>query len=346
MNVRLADATDSKRLDAYVRGHRAGSLFHLAAWREMVADVAPHEPYVLVAEHEDGAIRGFVPLFHVRSLLGGETLVSVPYAVYGGILAEDRAARDGLVVAATDLADRLGVRHLELRQVEGVVDPPRPLKTSNLYVTFVRELPHDPAACLEAIPRKSRATTRHARDKHGMSFVEGVHLLPRFCELFLENKTELGSPSFAPSFFENLIHRFGDAVWVSGVEMEGKVIAAVISFVFGDTLNPYYSGSLSGTERLGSMNFMYWQLMERAVERGLRRYDFGRSRVDTGAFQFKKNMGFEPTPLEYQYYLRGDAELPSLNPSNPKFERFQNLWRALPRPVLRIAGPYLMRHLP
>lgn len=346
MIPRVGEEANSAILDAYVRRHPEGSIFHLAAWREMVADVAPHEPHLLVARNEFGAVSGFLPLHHVRSMLGGETLVSIPYAVYGGALADDAESEAALLDAATRLADDLGVRHLELRHVMARAPASRPLQTSNLYVTFVRDLPEDPAACLEAIPRKSRATTRHARDKHGMRFVEGPHLLPRFCELFLANKTELGSPSFSRGFFENLTLRFGDQVWVSGVEMEGVVIAAVISFAYSGTLNPYYSGSLSGTERLGSMNFMYWQLMERAVERGLRRYDFGRSRVETGAFAFKKNMGFDPTPLAYQYYLRGDAALPSLNPSNPKFERFQRLWRRLPEPVLRVAGPWLMRHLP
>ena len=33
-------------------------------------------------------------------------------------------------------------------------------------------------------------------------------------------------------------------------------------------------------------------------------------------------------------------------PSNPKFERVQALWRKLPRPVLDVLGPWMMRHLP
>jgi len=94
------------------------------------------------------------------------------------------------------------------------------------------------------------------------------------------------------------------------------------------------------------MNFMYWKLMEAAVARGLRRYDFGRSRVGTGAFSFKRNMGFEPVPLEYEYYLRGAAAIPSVNPSNPKYDRVKNLWRRLPVPLVKWFGPRLMKYLP
>ncbi len=349
MIVREATLADSAAIDRFAAAHPAGTIFHTTAWRAQVLDAAPHEPYYLVVDAGEGAIRGLLPLFHVRSLLGGETLVSVPYAVYGGILASDDAVASALLTAARDLADRLGVRHFELRQLDGcspIASEGIPLATSPLYVTFLRDLPNDPEECLTIIPRKSRATTRHARDKHGMEFVEGRHLLPRFHELFLENKTALGSPSFSRGFFENLLWRLGDRVWLNGVSMNGEIIAACISFAHASTLNPYYSGSLPGTERLGSMNFMYWQLMELAVKRGFTRYDFGRSRVDTGAFAFKKNMGFEPTPLHYQFYLRGGSTLPSLNPSNPKFERFQSLWRKLPLPILDVAGPWMMRHLP
>jgi FemAB-related protein (PEP-CTERM system-associated) len=346
MIVRDALAADTPALDAFVHAHRHGTPFHLSAWREQVRDAGPHESHSLVACDAAGAVRGFVPLFRVRSMLGGDSLVAVPYGVYGGVLALDDAAARELVNAACRRADELGVRHLELRHVDPLDDAGVRLETSRLYVTFVKDLPADVEGCLESIPRKSRATTRHARDKHGMRFVEGNELLPRFYELFLDNKTALGSPCFSQEYFENLLTRFGERAWLSGVEMDGVVIAAAISFVHGNTLNPYYSGSLSGTERLGSMNFLYWRLMERAVETGLTRFDFGRSRVDTGAYAFKKNMGFEPTPLHYQFYLRGDAELPSVNPSNRKYERFQALWRRLPRFAHRYGGPLLMRHLP
>ena len=344
MRVRAMERGDAAAWDSYVAAHPGGTLFHGTRWREQVLDAAPHEPAYLVAEDDAGRVRGVLPAFVVRSLLGGDVLVSVPYGVYGGVLADGAEAERALLAAAIARAERDGVGHVELRHVRPIAG--EGLSRSDLYVTFVRELPADPEECLAIIPRKSRATTRNARDKHGMALIEGRELLPRFHDLFLRNKAALGSPAFSREFFERLLFRYGDDAWLNGVMHEGQVIAAVISFRHGDTLNPYYSGSLPGTERLGSMNFLYWQTMELAARRGLRRYDFGRSRVETGAFDFKRNMGFEPMPLAYQHWVRGGASAPQVNPSNPKFERFQRAWRALPVPVLRFLGPLLMRHLP
>ena len=57
-------------------------------------------------------------------------------------------------------------------------------------------------------------------------------------------------------------------------------------------------------------------------------------------------MGFAPTPLTYQYVLRGDAEIPSVNPSNPKFDLVKSTWSKLPVPVVKWLGPQLMKGLP
>lgn len=343
MNVRRLERADRPRWDAFVRAHPDGSFFHLAAWSDQVREVAPHVASYLLAENGAGDVDGVLPLFLVDSPLTGRAAVSVPYGVYGGILARSSAAERALLEEARLVTDAFGARHLELRNVRAV---DADLARSALYVTFVRELPATEEECLGLIPRKSRATTRNARDRFGLKFVAGERLLDRFHELFVANKRDLGSPAFSRRYFARLLERFGDAALLHGVEHEGRVIAAVISFLHAGTINPYYSGALPGTERMGSMNFMYWQLMEEGVRRGMRRYDFGRSRAGTGAFAFKQNMGFEPTPLEYQYYLRDGDDLPSLNPSNPKFDAVKGAMQRLPFGMVRRLGPWLMRHLP
>jgi hypothetical protein len=97
----------------------------------------------------------------------------------------------------------------------------------------------------------------------------------------------------------------------------------------------------------GVNNFIYCKIMEWAVERGFRVFDFGRSRRDTGPAAFKKNMGFEAEPLHYQYcLLTENAHLPVFNPSNPKLDLPRRIWSRLPPIVTRsLSGP-LSRYLP
>lgn len=92
-------------------------------------------------------------------------------------------------------------------------------------------------------------------------------------------------------------------------------------------------------------DFMYWDLMRRACERGIKVFDFGRSKRGTGSFDFKKNWGFEPAPLHYEFKLLRRSEVPQNNPLNPKYQLFIKTWRRLPRPMANFLGGRLVRHL-
>ena len=61
-------------------------------------------------------------------------------------------------------------------------------------------------------------------------------------------------------------------------------------------------------EVLKSADFMYYQVMCNASERGYRWYDFGRSKNDSGPFKYKKNWGMEAKPLYYYYHLVNAAQ--------------------------------------
>ncbi len=90
---------------------------------------------------------------------------------------------------------------------------------------------------------------------------------------------------------------------------------------------------------------MYWELMRHSCERGLRVFDYGRSKQGTGPYSFKKNWGFEPAPLHYEYHLVKAREMPDISPMNPKYRLFINAWKRLPLPITRMIGPLIARNL-
>src|SRR5699024_7107135 len=91
------------------------------------------------------------------SRLFGSALISTPFCVYGGIVAETAEAYSALDARACELARELGVDYLELRQLEAG-GPERP--TKNLYFTFRKPISRDPEDNLALIPRKQRAVVR------------------------------------------------------------------------------------------------------------------------------------------------------------------------------------------
>ena len=87
------------------------------------------------------------------------------------------------------------------------------------------------------------------------------------------------------------------------VDARGMPVSSVLSFYFRDEVLPYYAGDSIDARDLAANDFKYWELMRRACERGLKVFDYGRSKRGTGSFDFKKNWGFEPAPLAYEYRL-------------------------------------------
>jgi FemAB-related protein (PEP-CTERM system-associated) len=213
-----------------------------------------------------------------------------------------------------------------------------------LYVTFRRTISGDSDENLLAIPRKQRAMVRKGI-KNGLKS-ETDRSADRFFALYADNVHRHGTPPFARRYFESLLRVFGDACEVLTVLDAGnRPQSGVLSFYFRDEVLPYYAGDTADARELAANDFKYWELMRRASERGIRVFDYGRSKVGTGSFDFKKNWGFEPLPLAYEYRLLKRADIPQNNPLNPKYRAFIALWRRMPKTVANAVGPHIVRNL-
>jgi FemAB-related protein (PEP-CTERM system-associated) len=338
--VRALESHEGGKWDAFVAECRSATFFHRIGWRDIIEDVFRHHCHYLVAER-DGRFCGVLPLAAIRSRLFGHALVSLPFAVYGGPATNDAESARALVAAAENLARMLGVEHLELRNTESrCADWPR----QDLYVTFRREIFADVEANMLAIPRKQRAMVRKGIKNGLRSEIDPSS--DRFFALYADNVHRHGTPPFPRRYFARLMQTFGDACEVQTVvDARGRPVSGVLSFYFRDEVLPYYAGDTVDARDLAANDFKYWELMRRACERGLCVFDYGRSKRGTGSFDFKKNWGFEPRALSYEYRLFKRERIPENNPLNPKFAAFIALWRRLPRPLANALGPMIVRNL-
>ncbi|MBM3989644.1 MAG: FemAB family PEP-CTERM system-associated protein [Planctomycetes bacterium] len=341
--LRLGTSADDGARDDYVRAHRQGTFFHLAGWRDVIEREMGHEPADLLAFRE-GRLVGVLPLMRAPGPVTRRSLISMPFAVYGGPLGDSPLVAQRLVQAAMEAAERGRAGRLELRCIE---DGGLPLAPCELYATFVRDLPRRPEDVLALMPKKARAEARKAREKHALVLTEGRWYLDDFVRMFHENKRKLGSPGLPHSFFWALCKRFGDDVRIHMVHRGREPVASVMSFLYGGDLLAYYSGAVEGADRqCSASNFMYMALQEWAVGQGLRRFDFGRSRRDSGAYTFKEHQGFTPTPLQYRFHFVRDRALPTLTPSNPRTKILRDTWARMPMPIARKLSEELCRYLP
>ncbi len=327
----------------YALAHAEGTLFHTTAWRDSVKEAFGHADVYLAAVR-GGRIVGILPMFLVASRLTGRRLVSVPYGVGGGIIAEDDQAVAALFESAKRMAGERGCSIIDLRSERAVVAS---LPVVDGYALFRRELPDEPGEVLAWLPRKARAAARNARNKYRLTVSFGDEHLETVWRLHSMSMRRLASLTYPLEFLEHLITNLPDRHWISLVQWDGRPVAGLVTFLFGERVMPYFIGATADARRCSAANFIYLTVMERGVEHGYRVFDFGRSRRDnTGSYDFKRFNGFEPKPLQYQYYTQPGHAPSDLSPDNPRYRLVRRMWPHMPLWVSQTVGARLARHFP
>jgi FemAB-related protein (PEP-CTERM system-associated) len=339
LTIRLMQAEDAARWDAFVANCPDATFFHRAGWKPVIERAFGHKTWFYYAEC-NGKIQGILPLAEIKSVLFGHSLSALPFCVYGGVAAVTEQARDALDSAAQKLAAQLKVGHLEYRNLKPQHSD---WHSKDLYVTFRKEIDPDVEKNMLAIPRKQRAMVRKGIKAELKSEIDND--VERFFKAYSVSVHRLGTPVFSKKFFRLLKETFADDCEVLTITKDGRVVSSVLSFYFRDEVLPYYGGGTAEAREVAGNDFMYWELMRRACERGYKIFDFGRSKIGTGAFDFKKNWGFEPQPLHYEYQLHQAKEVPDTNPLNPKYQLFIKMWQRMPIALANAIGPHIVKNL-
>jgi FemAB-related protein (PEP-CTERM system-associated) len=340
--VRSFTADIAQRWDTFVLRASGGSLFHLVSWKRVIEKTFGYRACYIYAER-DGEITGVAPVFSISNWVMGQCLLSTPFAVYGGICAADSESENALVQHLKLIAHSERTDYLELRYRKR--DPLPDFSPIARYVTFTAPLSSDPEANLKRLPRDTRYMIRKSISA-GLRSQGGLDQLGDFYKLFTYSMKRLGTPVFPCALFENLMQEFEGKVDLLLVYSNAKPLAGVFSFIFRDVILPYYAGASAEAAPLAANNFMYWELMKRASAKGIRHFDFGRSKKGTGAYAFKTQWSMNIEPLDYQVHLVRRKDLPNFSPLNPNFELATRLWRKMPLPLTAWIGPRVVRWFP
>ena len=340
--VRSYRPSDAPAWDEFVRCQSSASFFHLSGWMRVMERTFGYRSCALLAERA-GRITGVLPLFEIKNWVLGRCLISTPFAVYGGIAAGDQESYSALLQAVQALARERHVEYLELRNRDGELHPG--FHSNSRSVTFTCDLSSDPETNLKRLPRDTRYMIRKGQ-KQGLTVYHGFDRLTDFYQLFTTSLRRLGTPSFPETLLQNLLAEFPGQIDLLMLYAGQHPVSGVFTFLFRDTVLPYYAGAGPDAPRLAANNLMYWELMRWAVERGYRCFDFGRSKMGSGPYAFKSQWNMTVSPLNYQVLLVEKKTVPDFSPANPRFERATRAWSRLPLWLTRKAGPQIVKWFP
>ena len=223
IHVTIASESDRERWQAFVasRGDDAG--YHAWSWQRVFENAFGHRSIYLIAER-GGEVVGVLPLVLIKSRLFGNTLTSLPFLNYGGVMAVGDDAAAALAVAARDAARSHGCRHVELRHVT----PQFPELPSKRHKVSMRL--RVTANMWDALDRKVRNQIRKA-EKSGLVVERGGEaLISDFYNVFARNMRDLGTPVYSRRLFEEVLRAFPDRAQLHIVRLEGAPIAAGLTY--------------------------------------------------------------------------------------------------------------------
>lgn len=339
LRVTRATADDQGAWETFVdgRGDRAG--YHAWGWRRVFANAFGHEPVYLIARR--GAdIAGVLPLVHIRSLLFGNSLTSLPFLNYGGVIADSAEAGLALVAAAREEARDRKCDHVELRHVERQF-PDLPCKSHKVAM-------HLPLAegMWDRLDRKVRNQIRKAEKSNLIVERGGEALVGDFYAVFARNMRDLGTPVYSRRLFEEVLRAFPDRAQLHVVRLNGLAIAAGVTYRTATMVQLPWASSIREYNSLCANILLYWDAIQFAQSTGAGTFDMGRSTPNEGTFKFKSQWGAEPVALHWEYQLLKADQLPNVSPANPKFQLAIAVWQKLPVSVTLRVGPMIVRAIP
>lgn len=341
----LAEPDERERIEAFLDRHPDATPFHRPAWLAAVAQGTGNPALALIGER-GSQLTTYLPLNAVHSPLFGRLLASSGFAVGGGVLSVEGFDPSGLFAAAEELAQRMSFPTIELRGGELPLGRPGWQIKDQSHCGFINPLAGDDEAQLLAIPRKQRAEVRKGLEQ-ALEVSVGTGEADRAAHyaVYAESVRNLGTPVFPRALFDAVLDIFGDDADILTVSHQGVPVSSVLSLYHRGAVMPYWGGGVWAARRLRANDRMYYELMLHARRKGCTHFDFGRSKTGSGAYDFKRNWGFEPEPLSYASWTAPGTEARDADPTSAKHAMQIALWRRLPLPLANRIGPLIARGL-
>ena len=321
------------------------SFIGLDSWSNFVNDIYNYKIH-RYAISEDARPLGALALVEVDHPLFGHYLATAPFGSYGGFAFETTAARDLLLDEARCLGEEIKAEYISIRFAGGDSHPPDHWSQNPAYFTYLIDLPSDPDELLKTFSSDHRNHIRKSLKKGFQIHFGHRELLDDVYEALAKSMHELGSPYHSKTYLRKMAEHLGNTLEFAVLyNAEGKIAGGGVFIYQGDTVFNLHANILQHARSAYAGEFLYWSVIERAIQKGLKTFDLGRSLAGSSNEVFKMKWLPRRQLLAYWHWLAPGHELPSLNQKNPKFQLAIAIWKRLPRFIVRPLGPHLVRGL-
>jgi FemAB-related protein (PEP-CTERM system-associated) len=339
MNIQKVNSINAPHLEHQL------SYIGLDSWMNFVHEMYQHKIHRFVAT-ENNQTSGALSLIEIKHPVFGHYLVTAPFGSYGGFAFENESARNKLLDSAKQLAVEIEAQYVSIRFDQTDSSPPSNWIRHPAYQTYLIDLPANPDELLKKFSSDHRNHIRKSLKKGFQIRFGHLDLLDDAYEAIAKSMHELGSPYHAKKYLRKMAEHLGETLeFAVTYDSRGKITGAGVFIVQHKTIFNLHANILHFARSNYAGEFLYWSVIEHAINKGLSTFDLGRSLIGSGNDMFKSKWAPQKKLLSYWYWLAKGNEVPSLNQKSPKFQFAIAVWKRLPSFVVRMLGPFVIRGL-
>jgi len=327
----------------YIKSKDISNFYHSRNWIKAIEESYKIKPFIL-GLIDNKKIINVIPFFLLKSNFFGSKLVSLPYGDYGGFILSNQKV-DWLLKKLNDIAKENDVDYVEIREPNLEFEKHlKSFETRSQYYTFVLNLDQPVEDIWKSFDKKVRNNIRKAEKFHAKVVEGNKKDLEEFYRLYVNTMKKLGSPPHSLDFFDNVFKYCSKNVKLLFAAHDNKKIAASIFFLHKKKI--YYWKNVSDEEYLylRPNDLILYKMIEWGQKNNFKSFDFGRTRMHSGGFLFKKRWGGKMKELNYYYRVYKESDIP--DPEKEKYKFLGGLWKSLPIFLIKRLGPMIRKNFP
>lgn len=352
-NTMIVNPELDTRWDAFVHNHPFGWIYHLGRWKVVLEGTFDHIRgyYLALVDQDSGAIRAALPLYHVRSWLTGNRLVSMPFATLSDPLISSGEDLEILIRAAMDLMQVSKSKFIELRTLNAYPLIQNPcFRRRDCYINHYLELTVPPQALKKRFHRSCvrQKIDRALKTDLVLKLDNDYIALQRFYRLHVLTRKRLSLVPQPFNFLESLWRAFAPSGYLQILiaEEQKRAVGGLILLKYKERVSVEFAASDYAFQGLCPNHFLFWEAIKLAYHDGYKIFDFGRtSRCNYSLMDFKRRWGTIAVPLpEFFYPDQMCKRIEDVN-NSMKYKIIKKIAEVAPLSTMRIIGAFCYRHL-
>lgn len=329
--------------DDLVAEHPQGTFFHGSAWSRVLQDTYGHTPKYF-CRMAGGRLETLLPVMEVSSVWTGRRGVGLPFTDFCPPLQSAASCMGDLFEQALEHGRSRRWKYLECRG--GVASAGNATPSLAFYAHVINLEADEPTLFARTEASVRRGIRKSEQAGLSVKFGNDADAIRTFYALHCQTRRRHGLPPQPFRFFENIgrhVIQPGHG-WVVSVEQAGRPLAAAIFFHFARQAIYKFGASDYAFQNLRPNNLLMWSAIKWYATHGCTSLHLGRtSLANEGLRRFKLGFGAQEERIEYCRY---DFARAAFVTDVDRVEGWFNpVFRALPGPLLRLAGATLYPHL-